>query len=175
VSALSRLADGRAFPTFEGAALSWSLGLYDTPAEAERDFPRMRAVVRAMLAHRPEQLARERRDLSRACLGRMFGHNARRVLAVVDAEVLAAAGPPAPPAGEAAAYYVSALDPERPGAGYVLLAGPFVEHGDALACVDQAARRACDVDPHAPWYAYGTCRTAVADAPKVAFPDLGRT
>jgi len=53
-------------------------------------------------------------------------------------------------------YYVSAIND----AGKVaLLAGPYLnDHAAALAAVGEYKAKAMDVDPRAPWYAYGTCR-----------------
>jgi hypothetical protein len=76
----------RLFPVYESAPLSWDLAAYFTAAEERIGYPRMRAVVRAMLEHRPEQLQTERRSL-RLHQDRLFGHNARKMLAVIDAEI----------------------------------------------------------------------------------------
>jgi hypothetical protein len=84
------LDDGREFPHFEGQALSWDLNGYTSWHEEQRDYQRMRCVIRAMIEHRPAQLERERRDLLKASLDRMFGHNARKVLAVLEQELAAA-------------------------------------------------------------------------------------
>jgi hypothetical protein len=53
------------------------------------------------------------------------------------------------------AYYVSAVDAGRT----ALLFGPFIDdHGGALAAVDRVRKVACDLDPRAQWYAFGTVR-----------------
>jgi len=53
-------------------------------------------------------------------------------------------------------YYVTAM---RDDGKVVCLAGPFKnDHAAALATVDRARSVACDVDPRAHWYAYGTAR-----------------
>lgn len=53
------------------------------------------------------------------------------------------------------AYYVSAVDTGRT----ALLFGPFMnDHAGALAAVDKVRKAACDVDPRAHWYAFGTVR-----------------
>ena len=69
-------------------------------------------------------------------------------------------------------YYVSVLDGKRLG----LLLGPFTQHVDALANVDRARVKACECDPGAHWYAFGTVRTKDGyNKPGVLnafFPDL---
>ena len=82
--AMITLEDGRVFPSFNGEALSWSPGLYQTWTEEQADFPRMRAVLCAMKEHRPDQLELERRTMLRASFDRMFGHQAAKALAVID-------------------------------------------------------------------------------------------
>jgi hypothetical protein len=77
--------NGYDYPTLDGTTpLSWSLGLYFTPAEAEVDYPRMRAVIRAMQMHRPAQLAAERDDMLRGSFDRLFGPIARKCLGIID-------------------------------------------------------------------------------------------
>ena len=57
-------------------------------------------------------------------------------------------------------YYVSALYYGK----HVLLLGPFLNnHGQALALVDRARELAHELDPRAPWYAYGTCRVDLSE------------
>lgn len=54
-------------------------------------------------------------------------------------------------------YYVSV---RRDNGDAVCLAGPFVDdHPAALAMVAAARRVACDIDPRAHWYSFGTLRT----------------
>lgn len=54
-------------------------------------------------------------------------------------------------------YYVSVIDPDTGRFG--LLLGPFKnDHAAALAMVDKVRAKACDLDPRAYWYAFGTCR-----------------
>ena len=55
-------------------------------------------------------------------------------------------------------YYVSVIDPETGRRG--LLAGPWSTHAESLAKVDDVRRIACDLDPRAHWYAFGTARYA---------------
>ena len=81
------LADGRVFPVYNGEALAWSLGLYHTTAESEIGYPRMRAVIRAMIKYRPEQLERERIDMLKGSFDRIFVHNAKVALAVIEEEL----------------------------------------------------------------------------------------
>lgn len=53
------------------------------------------------------------------------------------------------------AYYVSAVD----GGRYALLLGPFAnDHAAALAMVEPVRAKACELNPRAHWYAFGTCR-----------------
>lgn len=80
------LADGRVFPAFEGKPLSWSIGLQFTQQDESEGFPRTRAVIRAMLEHRPEQLERERVEYLKGSFDSMFGHNARKLLNVIKDE-----------------------------------------------------------------------------------------
>jgi hypothetical protein len=79
--------NGNPFPAYNGEALSWSIGLYNTSEEEQAGFPRVRAVVAAMRMYRPEQLHKERRDLLLSTCDRMFGHNAKRLLAVINDEL----------------------------------------------------------------------------------------
>lgn len=50
-------------------------------------------------------------------------------------------------------YYTSA---RRDNGDAVALTGPYLTHVEALAAVPADRARAYDVDPRAPWYAYGT-------------------
>lgn len=77
------------FPTYNSETLAWSIGLYHTAAEAENDYPRMRAVIRAMIQHRPAQLEKERRDMVKASFG-IFGRNAAAELRVIESELATA-------------------------------------------------------------------------------------
>lgn len=53
-------------------------------------------------------------------------------------------------------YYVTV----RKGADTRLLRGPYLDdHAAALAAVPEATRIACDLDPRAHWYEFGTCRS----------------
>jgi hypothetical protein len=52
------------------------------------------------------------------------------------------------------AYYVTVIDGDR--FGY--LAGPWPTHAEALAHVGASRRVACDLDPRAHFYAFGTAR-----------------
>lgn len=54
-------------------------------------------------------------------------------------------------------YYVTV---RRDDGEFRLLRGPFLnDHAGALAAVDEARRRACELDPKAHWYSYGTARS----------------
>ncbi len=53
-------------------------------------------------------------------------------------------------------YYVTAI---RDDGAVAWLAGPFLnDHAGALAALPRAKAVAMDIDPNAPWYAYGTSR-----------------
>lgn len=81
-----KMIDGNPFPVYQGEALSWSIGLYSTLTEERARYPRARVVIAAMREHRPEQLDRERYELLKGSFDRMFGQNAKRLLAVIEEE-----------------------------------------------------------------------------------------
>jgi hypothetical protein len=81
------VSDRREFPVHRGEPLAWDVGLYNTLAEERLDFPKMRAVIRAMQEHRPRQLDHEWRVIRRASFSRMFGMNASVVLDVIESEI----------------------------------------------------------------------------------------
>jgi hypothetical protein len=65
---------------------------------------------------------------------------------------------PQEPDTERGNYYVSVRHYDG---RHALLLGPFPNnHAAALAAVGAARAKACDVDPRAHWYAFGTCRLA---------------
>lgn len=77
--------EGRLFPHVgDMKPLSWMIG--STLEDERADYPKMRAVIRAMMVHRPEQLESERRELLKASFDRMFGHNAKKCLQVIEDE-----------------------------------------------------------------------------------------
>lgn len=78
------LEDGRKFPEFEGEALAWSVGLYMTLAEEGAGYPRARAVLAEL---DPERLETERREMVKASFCRIFGHNAKKRLRLIEAEI----------------------------------------------------------------------------------------
>jgi hypothetical protein len=78
------LEDGRMFPVFNNEILSWDTGSAFTPRDEQEGYPRTRAIIAAMRQHRPEQLERERRELLKASFDRMFGHNARKLLTLIE-------------------------------------------------------------------------------------------
>lgn len=80
------LDDGRVFPSFDGKPLSWEIGAACTPRDENEGFPRTRAVIQAMREFRPEQLERERRSYLKHSFDPMFGHNARKLLALIENE-----------------------------------------------------------------------------------------
>lgn len=58
-------------------------------------------------------------------------------------------------------YYVSVVRDAAKGAvDCRLLAGPFATHAEALAKVERCREVACDIDPRAHWYGFGTVRMA---------------
>jgi hypothetical protein len=79
------LKDGRTFPSYNGEILSWDLGSSFTLRDEQEGYPRTCAIIAAMREHRSEQLDRERRELLKASFDRMFGHNARKLLALIQA------------------------------------------------------------------------------------------
>ena len=59
-------------------------------------------------------------------------------------------------------YYVTAV---RDDGAVAWLAGPFKnDHAGALAALPKAKRVAMDIDPRAPWYAYGTSRIDLSES-----------
>lgn len=78
------LEDGRAFPVYNGEALSWSPGLYNTWNDQHNGYPKTKAVLAAMLEHRPEQLEAERREMLKASFNSMFEHNAKKMLDLIE-------------------------------------------------------------------------------------------
>lgn len=86
---LGETPDGRAFPMHEGKLLSWDIGSHNSHNEQQAGYPKMRTVIRAKLQHgRGDEVEGERRDMLRSAMGdRMFGHNARKVLDVIEDEV----------------------------------------------------------------------------------------
>lgn len=83
---LITLPDGRRFPSYEGLPLAWSSGLYMTTEEERAGYPRARAVLAEMSS---KDLLRERAEAIRDSLGGLFGHNAKKHLALVEAELMA--------------------------------------------------------------------------------------
>jgi len=78
------LPDGRVFPTLDGTAMSWDIGSAFTLSDEQSGYFKTRRIIRAFRELRPEQLERERRELVKASFDRMFGHNARRLLALIE-------------------------------------------------------------------------------------------
>ena len=92
-SGISSKADGRQFPTYDGELLSWDISSAGTIRDEQEGWPRTRAIVRAFIAYRPEQLERERRNLVKASFDRIFGKNAEKLLDVVEQEMQSAGMP----------------------------------------------------------------------------------
>jgi hypothetical protein len=78
---------GHEFPIYKGQLLSWSLSM--TLADEREGFPKMRTVIRAMIERRPDQLRQERYEMLKGSFDKMFGHNARKCLEVIDSELSA--------------------------------------------------------------------------------------
>jgi len=79
-----RSSDLSPFPLYEHELLSWSIGLYMTWSEEQAGYPRAKAVIAAMREHRPEQLERERCEMVKASFNRLFGHNAKKELDLIE-------------------------------------------------------------------------------------------
>lgn len=84
---LIKLVDGREFPQHNGEPLSWNIGAHNTFTDEREGYPRTIAVIQAMHRHRPEQLYHERTDLVRGSFDKLFGHNARKLLRLIDATI----------------------------------------------------------------------------------------
>lgn len=76
--------DGREFPTHDGVTpLSWPLGSHFTLQDEREGYPRCKAVLCEMSN---EQLEREYRENIKASFDKLFGHNAKRLLALIKEE-----------------------------------------------------------------------------------------
>ena len=83
--------EGYIYPhTGDMKPLCWDFAAYHTATEERAGFPKMRAVIRAMIVHRPEQIRREYRELVKASFNKTFGYNARTQFNVLVDELLAA-------------------------------------------------------------------------------------
>ena len=83
------LEDGRQFPTHDGITpLSWPLASHFTLQDEREGYPRCKAVLAEMS---DEQLEKERSENVRASFDRLFGHNAKRLLKLIEAEIAARA------------------------------------------------------------------------------------
>ena len=78
------LEDGRTFPEYQGEALSWSLELYNTWNEEQADFPKARAVLAELSLDR---LTAAYSSYLRDSFDRIFGHNAKKILNLIEAEI----------------------------------------------------------------------------------------
>jgi hypothetical protein len=78
------LDDGRIFPAYQGAALSWDIGSQFTSRDESEGFPRTSAVIAAMRQHRPDQLERERSSYLKHSFDSVFGHSARKILNLIE-------------------------------------------------------------------------------------------
>jgi len=67
-------------------------------------------------------------------------------------------------------YYVSVVDGQRS----ALLAGPWPTHAAALGAVDVVRNLACELDPRAHWYAFGTARLPDDDSVPIRAGSLNR-
>ena len=79
-----KLEDGREFPTHDGVTpLSWPIGAHFTLQDEREGYPRCKAVLAETS---DEQLERDRVENAKASFG-LFGHNARRLLVLIEAEI----------------------------------------------------------------------------------------
>ena len=53
---------GQLFPVYDNKRLRWDIEEYLTVHEEEKNFPRMRVVIRMMILVRPDKLAQQKRD-----------------------------------------------------------------------------------------------------------------
>lgn len=81
---LGKSEHGHDFPIYQGKLLSWTLEL--TLDDEQAGFPKLRFMVNAMRQYRPEQLKRERIEMLKRSFDRVFGHNARKVLSIIEQE-----------------------------------------------------------------------------------------
>lgn len=79
------LTDGREFPTHDGVTpLSWPIGSHFTLQDEREGYPRLKAV----LAETSDaQLEKDRFENLKASFGRVFGHNAKRLLVLIESEI----------------------------------------------------------------------------------------
>ena len=78
---LITLEDGREFPLFKGEPLSWSSGLYMTNREEKAGYQKALAVLRCSA---DIVLMTERQEMLKASSDRIFGHNAKKHLVLID-------------------------------------------------------------------------------------------
>lgn len=81
---LGKTEDGREFPLYDGELLSWSIEL--TWADESKGFPRLRYMINAFKKYRPDQIKKIYREEQRASRDFIFGHNAKKVLKVMEEE-----------------------------------------------------------------------------------------
>ncbi len=81
---MAKSANGYDFPLYGEQLLSWSPGAHFTLADQQEGYPRTLTVLRAMKEHRPEQLEQERREMVKGSFDRMFGHNAKQMLLLIE-------------------------------------------------------------------------------------------
>ena len=80
-----KLEDGREFPTHDGVTpLSWPVGSHFTLQDEHERYPRCKAVLAETS---DEQLERDRFENLRASFNPIFGHNAKRLLVLIEAEI----------------------------------------------------------------------------------------
>ena len=85
-SNLITLEDGRIFPEYQGKPLSWDMGSEFSLSDEQAGYPKTRAIIRAFRDHRPEQFRKEKYLELRATFDRVFGGNAKRLLAIMEQE-----------------------------------------------------------------------------------------
>ena len=77
------LDDGRIFPVYQNEVLPWNVGS-QTARDENEGYPRTRAIIAAMHKHRPQQLETERQSYLKHSFDPMFGHNARKILKLIE-------------------------------------------------------------------------------------------
>lgn len=79
---------GAEFPMYKGQLLSWHLSM--TWEDEQAGFPKLKTVIHAMIERRPKELQKERYNLLKASFDRMFGHNAKKMLEIINDELIIA-------------------------------------------------------------------------------------
>jgi len=78
------LDDGRVFPLYKGEVLSWPIGSTFTWKDEQEGYPRTRLVLSLT---DDTTLERERYEELKASFNKMFGHQAKKLLALIEMEI----------------------------------------------------------------------------------------